>query len=277
MSKASVAARLVGVSTVALCVFTAIPIAEPTSAYSLRLAQATDAIELDRRDAFAINVRKVAARVGVKHPERLSIHVGESTAGASLGANATISSRGACMVLPTELYEAFHATPAEREMFDLPCKEEVNFVLAHESAHIAKNHAIVSGVFLPASMIAICYAAHKTPNKLLAAALGCATLIGGNTLLSWRIEHEADHVAAEHGFARGGINCFERRLFRNCELREMRHSNLITEKGNYLGDTAHPLLTSRIRHLKLIVEEAASAASDDDALQSSGCAYCLRV
>ncbi|TYZ63632.1 hypothetical protein PybrP1_008995 [[Pythium] brassicae (nom. inval.)] len=278
MSKAAFTGRLVGVSTVALCAFACAPIANPTSAYSLRLAKGADAIELDSRDAFAVHVRNVAARVGVQHPERLSVRVGEETAGASLGANALIARRGACMVLPAELYDAFHATPAEREMFDLPCKDEINFVLAHESAHIAKNHAVVSGLALPTSMVAICFAAHKIPNKVLAAALGCAALVGGNTLLSWRIEHEADHVAAEHGYASGGINCFERRLFHNCELRALRHSNLITETGNYLGDTAHPLLTWRISHLKLLVDEAANVASDNNAFQtSSGCAYCLKV
>lgn len=279
MSKAAFASRLVGASVVALCAFAAVPIVYPTSAYSLRLAKGDDAVELDSRDAFAVHVRSVAARVGVTHPERLSVRVSEETSGASVGANAVIARRGACMVLPAELYDAFHATPAEREMFDLPCADEMNFVLAHESAHIAKNHAVVSGLFLPASMGAICFAAHKMPNKALAAALGCAALIGGNTLLSWQIEHEADHVAAAHGYASGGINCFERRLFHNCELRAMRHSSLITETGNYLGDTAHPLLTWRISHLKLIVDDAAAVASDN-AIQSSagsGCAYCLKV
>lgn len=267
ISNAAFTRRFVSASALAMYAFSSYPIAEPTSNFSLSLAQGTDSVELERQDPFAINVRSVAARVGVKDPERLSIRIGDETSGASLGANATIRRRGACIILPSELYEAFHATPAMREQYDIPSKDEINFVLAHESAHIAKNHSVVSGTFLPLSMLGCCYMIKKIPNKLVATVAGVATLVGGNTLLSWRIEHEADHVAAEHGYARGGIHCFERKLSRNCELRTLLQTKMITERGNYLGDTAHPLLTWRIHHLQRIA----------DATSHSGCKYCLKV
>jgi|UniRef100_K3XA10 hypothetical protein len=276
MSTAAFSRRFIGASALAMYAFSSYPIAEPTSDFSLSLAQGSDSVELDRRDPFAINVRNVAAHVGVKNPERLSIRVGEETAGASMGANVTIGRRGACIILPVELYEAFHATPAIRKKYDLPGKDEINFVLAHESAHIAKNHSVISGTFLPLSMVTCCYLIKKIPNKVLASAFGCLALVGGNTFLSWRIEHEADHVAAERGYAHGGINCFERKLSRNCELRTLLNTHMITKQGNYLGDTAHPLLTSRIHHLKLIADARASDATS--ALHAhSGCKYCLRV
>ncbi|TYZ67305.1 hypothetical protein PybrP1_003831, partial [[Pythium] brassicae (nom. inval.)] len=240
--------------------FSSYPIAEPTSDFSLSLAQGADSIELDRRDPFAANVRAVAARIGVKDPERLSIRVGEQTNGASLGTNATIGQRGACVILPAELYDAFHATPAQRQRFDLPDRDEIDFVLAHESAHIAKNHLLLSGAFLPVSLMSTCWLIKKVPNKLVATVAGTIALVGSNMLLSWRIEHEADHVAAAHGYARGGIHCFERKLSRNCEMRSALRSRLITKEGNYLGDAAHPLLTSRIQHLQLIADAAAVAS-----------------
>lgn len=282
LSSAAFTRRFVSASALAMYAFSSYPIAEPTSDLSLSLAHGADSVELDRRDPFAVNVRAVAARIGIKDPERLSIRVGEQTTGASLGTNATILRRGACVILPAELYEAFHATPAQRQRFDLPDRDEIDFVLAHESAHIVKNHLLVSGVFLPMSLVASCWLIKKIPNKVLATAAGTLALVGSNMLVSWRIEHEADHVAAAHGYARGGIHCFERKLSRNCEMRSALHSRLITKEGNYLGDAAHPLLTSRIQHLQLIADAAATSTVVDndysnDHPHHSGCKYCLKV
>lgn len=278
LSNAAFTRRFVSASALAMYAFSSYPIAEPTSDFSLSLAQGADSVELDRRDPFAANVRAVAARIGVKDPERLSIRVGEETTGASLGANATINRHGACVILPAELYDAFHATPAQRQRFDLPDRDEIDFVLAHESAHIAKNHLLLSAAFLPVSLLSTCWLIKKVPNKLVATVAGTLALVGSNVLVSWRIEHEADHVAAAHGYVRGGIRCFERKLSRNCEMRSALRSRLITKEGNYLGDAAHPLLTSRIHHLQLIADARAvsSVASDDNHHEHHHlCKYCL--
>ncbi|TMW66319.1 hypothetical protein Poli38472_004084 [Pythium oligandrum] len=276
LSTAAFTRRFVGASALAMYAFSQYPLAQPTSDFSLSLAQGSDSVPLDRRDAFAVNLRQIAARIGVKHPERISIRIGEETSGASLGSNATIGWRGACLVLPLELYEAFHASDVMRKQFDdIPTREEINFVLAHESAHIARNHSIVSGTFLPMSLVACCYAIKKIPNKAVASVFGSLAMLGGNLLLSWRLEHEADHIAAENGFASGGIDCFQRKLSRNCELRSLLDTRMITKEGNYLGDTSHPLLTSRIRHLQLIAHDPLH--SEASSSQHSGCRYCLRM
>ncbi|KAG2780050.1 hypothetical protein Pcac1_g9773 [Phytophthora cactorum] len=120
MSTALYSKRFIGASALLLYGYASYPIAEPTSTHSLRLAQGLDAHELDRNDPFAINVRKIAARVGVKNPERISIRVGEQSAGASMGANLTVGQRGACIVLPMELYDAFYA-PAHLHAKITPC------------------------------------------------------------------------------------------------------------------------------------------------------------
>lgn len=274
MAAAIYSKRLVGASALLIYAYASYPLAEPTSPFSLSLADGQDSVELDRRDPFAINVRAVAARMGVKHPERLAIHVGEQTSGAAMGANATIARRGACIVLPAELYDAFHAPASLREKYDFPSQDEIDFVLAHESTHIAKNHAIMSGAWLPLSLVASNFAIRKIPNKVLAGVVGVVGIIGSNTLLSWHLEHEADHAAAQQGFAHGGIDCFQRKLQRNCQLRREFNANFITEQGNYLGDTSHPLLTSRVRHLQHVaasnVLEAASHTGD-------ACSYCLKL
>ncbi|KAJ0406595.1 hypothetical protein ATCC90586_003106 [Pythium insidiosum] len=273
ISSAAFTRRFIATAALAMYGFSHYPLAEPTSSLSLSLAQGSDSVPLDRRDAFAINVRQVAARIGVKNPENLEIRIGEETNGASVGANATIGRRGACIVLPLELYEAFHATPEMRRRFDIPSKDEVNFVLAHESAHIARNHSMISGTFLPASLLGSCYAIKKIPNKFAASIIGVMALVGGNMLLSWHLEHEADHVAAENGFAVGGIRCFERKLSRNCELRSLLNTRMITEEGNYLGDTSHPFLTSRIHHLRQIAENTTPSSSS----APHSCRYCLKM
>ncbi|RLN72099.1 hypothetical protein BBO99_00009913 [Phytophthora kernoviae] len=252
MSTAVYSKRFISVSALLLYGYSSYPIAKPTSTHSLRLAQGLDSHELDRQDEFAINVRKIAARVGVKNPERLSIRVGEECSGASMGANLTIDRRGACIVLPMELYDAFYAPSHLHEKYDIPKADEIDFVLAHESAHIAKNHSMLTGAFLPVSLVGSCYAIKKIPNKMVAGIVGVLGIAGGNLLLSWSLEHQADQVAAEKGYARGGINCFQRKLLWNCEMRSVLNTWLITEKGNYLGDTSHPLLTSRIERLKLM-------------------------
>jgi Zn-dependent protease with chaperone function len=277
MAAAIYSKRLVGASALLIYAYTSYPLAEPTSVFSLSLADGQDAVEVDQRDAFAANVRAVAARMGVKNPERLSIRVSEDSTGAALGANATIDRRGACMVLPAELYDAFHASPALREKYpSIPTIDEINFVLAHESTHIAKNHALFSNAFLPLSLVLSNVAIRKIPNKVFAGLAGIAVILGGNTLLSWRLEHEADHAAAQQGFAHGGIDCFQRKLDRNCEVRAVLHSRLITKEGNYLGDTTHPLLTSRIRHLQHVAASNVLSASSS-ARENSVCRYCLRL
>jgi hypothetical protein len=252
MSTALYSKRFVGASALLLYGYASYPIANPTSTQSLRLAQGLDAHELDHKDPFAMNVRRIAARVGVKNPERISIRVGEESAGASMGANLTVGHRGACIVLPMELYDAFYAPKHLHAKYDIPKRDEIDFVLAHESAHIARNHSMYTTAFLPASLVGSCVAIHKIPNKLIAGIVGVLGIVGGNLFLSWSLEHEADQVAAESGFARGGINCFQRKLSRNCEMRSVLNTWLIDERGNYLADTSHPLLTSRIERLKLL-------------------------
>jgi hypothetical protein len=146
--------RLVGASGLLIYAYMSYPLAELTSAFSLSLAGSQDAVEVDRRDAFAANVRAVAARMGVKNPERLSIRASVDSAGVALGESATIDRRGACMVLPAKLYDAFHASPALREKYpSIRTIDAINFVLAHESTHIAKNHALFSNTSLPLSLV----------------------------------------------------------------------------------------------------------------------------
>ncbi|KAE9041400.1 hypothetical protein PR003_g4765 [Phytophthora rubi] len=268
MSTAAYSKRFIGAASLLLYGYAAYPIAEPTSTHSLRLAQGLDAHELERKDPFAVNVRRIAARVGVKNPERISIRVGEESTGASMGANLTVGRRGACIVLPMELYDAFYAPSHVQDKYDLPKRDEIDFVLAHESAHIAKNHSVYTGAFLPASVVGSCFAIHKIPNKLVAAVVGVLGVVGGNLYLSWTLEHEADQVAARSGFARGGIHCFQRKLSRNCHMRSALNTWMIDERGNYLGDTTHPLLTSRVERLKLLataepIELLVNAEIDD--------------
>ena len=249
--------RLIGASALVLYGYTSYSIVDPTSSHALQLAQGLDAHELNGDDLFARNVRQIAARVGVKHPERISVRVGEQSAGASMGSNLTIGQRGACIVLPMELYDAFYAPPRLHDKYGIPTRDEIDFVLAHESAHLAKNHAVYAGAFLPASFLGSCVAIQKIPNKFLAGVVGILGMIGGNLCLSWSLEHEADQVAAETGFARGGIKCFQRKLSRNYEIRSVSNTRLITASGNYLGDTSHPLLTSRIERLELLASAGA--------------------
>ncbi|CAH0519235.1 unnamed protein product [Peronospora belbahrii] len=250
MSIATYSKRLVGASAMVLYGYASYPIVEPTSTHSLRLAQGLDAYELDSNDRFAIHVRHVAACVGVKNPERISVRVGVESAGASMGANLMIDKCGACMVLPIELYDAFYAPRHVHKKYDIPKRNEIDFVLAHESAHIAKNHSMYTAAFLPALLVGNCMAIYKIPKKLIAGIVGALGMVGGHLCLSWSLEHEADQVAAENGFACGGISYFQRKLTRNCEMRSVLNTLMITKSGNYLGDTSHPLLTSRIERLR---------------------------
>ncbi|CAI5740500.1 unnamed protein product [Peronospora destructor] len=252
MSIALYSKRFVGASALLLYGHASYPIAKPTSTHSLRLAQGLDAYELGDKDLFAMNVRNVAARVGVKYPERISIRVGVQSAGASMGTNLAIRQRGACIVLPMELYDAFYAPPQLHKKHNIAKRHEIDFVLAHESAHIAKNHSMYTAAFLPASVVGSYVAINKIPNKWIAGIVSVLGIIGSHFYLSWSLEHEADQVAAENGFACGGISFFQRKLIRNCEMRSLLNTRMITKSGNYLGDTSHPLLTSRIERLQFL-------------------------
>ncbi|OWZ21047.1 Metalloprotease [Phytophthora megakarya] len=256
--------RFISALSLILYGYASYPIAVPTSSQSLRLAKGLDAHELDCKDSFAVYVKNIAIRVGVKNPELISIRVGEQSTSASMGTNLTINRFGACIVLPMELYDAFYTPLQLHDTYNIPKRDEIDFVLAHESAHIVKNHSIFTGAFLPASLIGIGVTIHKIPNKLIAGIVGVLGIVGGNLYLSWNLEHEADRVAAESGFAIGGINCFQRKLSRNCALRSVLKTWMITEKGNYLGDITHPLLTSRIERLKLWVPTQSVAIEESN-------------
>jgi hypothetical protein len=71
-------------------------------------------------------------------------------------------------------------------------------VLAHETTHIAKNHALFSNAFLPLSLVLSNVAIRKIPNKLFAGLVGIAVILGGNTLLSWRLEHDTPTAQVAH-------------------------------------------------------------------------------
>jgi hypothetical protein len=230
--------------------FSSYPLFDPCGQFTLNLAGAADAVELFPEDPFVKNLKQIATRMGVRNPERLSIRISDETSGASIGSNLTLRLSGGCIVLPRELHQGFHATAAQRTEFDLPEKEEVNFVLAHEIAHIARNHSILTTAFLPGSIMTSYMMMKCFPNKLIGSLLGCFAIAASNIWMSWQVEHEADHMAASLGFAKGGINCFQRKLSRNCELRTLLNTSMITKKGNYLGDTSHPLLTTRLQHLE---------------------------
>ncbi|KAE8973211.1 hypothetical protein PF011_g25345 [Phytophthora fragariae] len=62
----------------------------------------------------------------VKNLERISIRVGEESMGASMGANLTVGRRGACIVLPMELYDAFYAPSHVQDKYDLPKRDEID-------------------------------------------------------------------------------------------------------------------------------------------------------
>ncbi|KAE9216991.1 hypothetical protein PF005_g8831 [Phytophthora fragariae] len=62
----------------------------------------------------------------VKNLERISIRVGEESTGASMGANLTVGRRGACIVLPMELYDAFYAPSHVQDKYDLPKRDEID-------------------------------------------------------------------------------------------------------------------------------------------------------
>ncbi|KAI9922615.1 hypothetical protein PsorP6_000668 [Peronosclerospora sorghi] len=249
MTTALYSKRFIGTSALLLYGYACYPSICPTSKYSLRLAHGLESHELEYKDPFAVNVRTIAARVGVTDAERLSIRVGGQSAGASIGTNRTLKQCGACIVLPWELYDAFYAPSHLHKVYDIPQRDEIDFTLAHECAHIARNHAMYTAAFLPVSLVGSCVAIRTIPNKVIGGIIGVLGLVGGNMYLSWSFEHEADQVAAESGFARGGIHCFQRKLSRNCAIRSRLHTRMITENGNYLGDPSHPLLTSRIKRL----------------------------
>ena len=250
MSVALSSKRCVGASALLLYGYASYPIAKPTSTHSLRLAQGLDAHELGDNDRFAMTVRNIAARVGVKNPERISIRVGVQSAGASMGTNLTMRQCGACIVLPMELYDAFYAPPHVHNKDDIAKRHEIAFVVAHESAHIAKNHSMYTAAFLPVSLMGSYVAINTIPNKWIASIVTVVGLVSSHVYLSWSLEHEADQVAAAHGFAWGGIHFFQRKVIRNCAMRSLLNTRMITKSGNYLGDTSHPLLTSRIERLQ---------------------------
>ncbi|KAE9118197.1 hypothetical protein PF007_g9016 [Phytophthora fragariae] len=43
-----------------------------------------------------------------------------------MGANLTVGRRGACIVLPMELYDAFYAPSHVQDKYDLPKRDEID-------------------------------------------------------------------------------------------------------------------------------------------------------
>ncbi|CAK4651692.1 hypothetical protein LEN26_020549 [Aphanomyces euteiches] len=163
------------------------------------------------------------------------------------------------------VYESFFAkTPCDEAL----TRDEVEFILAHECTHLAKNHPLIMASFVPLSMLSSVMVARRLASRSQAGAalvsVGLLALSGMG--LSWRMEYEADHGAAALGasYRSGGVDMLERTRRQNCMLKQMWPTRLITDEGNYLADTAHPWLTSRIRHLELLNQLESTTA----------CAFC---
>ncbi|KDO20091.1 hypothetical protein SPRG_14630 [Saprolegnia parasitica CBS 223.65] len=231
------------------------PVALPHSDLARKAIGADATKELDENDAFLQTARSIAKQLGVRHPEHIRVLVDQAggEGGGALGADVFGQS---AIWISESIYRGFHQAPsAESTITDLeadPARDEVEFILAHECAHIANNHSLKMTSFIPASMFGSYALATKVPNKLLGAVLGFGLVVFGGLYLSWDMEHEADHLAASLGqrFRSGGLSTFERSRVRNCFLRTYFDTRMITEDGNYLGDTSHPWLTTRIHHLE---------------------------
>ncbi|OQR97430.1 metalloprotease family M48X [Thraustotheca clavata] len=231
------------------------PVAMPHSSTALKAIGAQDTTQLEEADPFVIHAREIAKKLGVRHPENVNILLDESDGegGGALGADLV---GRASIWISKSVYRGFYQAPSEEStVHDLeadPAREEVDFILAHECAHIANNHSIKMTSFIPISMLSSYAVATKVPNKLLGAVLGFSMIAGGGLYLSWHMEHEADHIAAALGktFREGGLSTFERSRTRNCFLKSYFDTRMITKDGNYLGDTSHPWLTTRIHHLE---------------------------
>ncbi|CAK4503129.1 unnamed protein product [Aphanomyces euteiches] len=228
-----------------------------SSVYPIYRPQTTeDSIRLDENDPIVIKTREIASRTGVSHPNKIQVYLSEDgETGGSIGAN--VFGRG-IVCISESVYRGFHLDQEtwldddEDSVADeTPSKEEVEFILAHECVHLAKNHSLVMSSFVPIAMLSSASLTTKVHNKFIATLLGVGTLVISGLYLSWCMEYEADHGAASLGksFHRGGLYALERTRRRNCMLKRVVGTKWITEEGNYLGDTAHPWLTTRIDHL----------------------------
>lgn len=241
----NLSSHVLGFSTVIMSGYAAYTIADPTNVFALRQANAETSILLQKSDSFVQYASKIASQVGVRSAENLEIRLSQQNAGASLGTNL----KKACIILPLDLYTAFHSSLSDSVDTDLPSPAELDFVIAHESAHIADSHMVISRVAFPISLFGAYSIMGKIPNKWVAAMVGCATLLLTNIFVSRQIEYRADAIAAKAGYGYGGVVLFKRSQVRNCRVRELTKSRMITKRGDYLGDIMHPLLTSRIKRL----------------------------
>nr|CCA14522.1 metalloprotease family M48X putative [Albugo laibachii Nc14] len=211
--------------------YAAYTIAEPTNVFMLRQANAETSVLLQNSDPFVQYASKIASQVGIRFAGSLEFRLSEQNAGTSLGINLT----KACIIVPLELYTAYHSNESDRSNADLPSLAEIDFVIAHECAHIADNHMIISRAAFPISLFGAYSLISKISNKWLAAIAGCATLLLTNVCVSRQIEYRADAIVAKAGFGPGGVQFFKRSQVRNCEVRELTKSPMITESGDYLG------------------------------------------
>ncbi|CCI42700.1 unnamed protein product [Albugo candida] len=242
----NLSSHVLGFSTVIMSGYAAYTIADPTNVFALRQANAETSILLQQSDSFVQYASKIASQVGVRSAENLEIRLSQQNAGASLGTNLK---KKACIILPLDLYTAFHSNSSDSVDTDLPSPAELDFVIAHESAHIADNHMVISRAAFPISLFGAYSFMSKIPNKWVAAMVGCGTLLLTNIFVSRQIEYRADAIAAKAGYGHGGVVLFKRSQVRNCRVRELTKSRMITKRGDYLGDIMHPLLTSRIKRL----------------------------
>ncbi|KAF0741855.1 hypothetical protein Ae201684P_017902 [Aphanomyces euteiches] len=252
----STSRRLLGGATAVIFVKLALPICRPHDPNDVPLAD---------NDTFVIATRKIAHRTGLLHPENLRVYVSSGgETGGSIGANLRWLNRSSICVSDM-VYESFFAkTPCDEAL----TRDEVEFILAHECTHLAKNHPLSMASFVPPSMLSSVMVARRLASRSRAGAalvsVGLLALSGMG--LSWRMEYEADHGAAALGasYRSGGVDMLERTRRQNCMLKQMWPTRLITDEGNYLADTAHPWLTSRIRHLELLNQLESTTA----------CAFC---
>ncbi|KAF0683071.1 Aste57867_24851 [Aphanomyces stellatus] len=231
------------------------------SVYPIVNPNCDDCFELEDKDPIVIKAREIAFKAGVKNPQNVMVYVSEDgETGGSMGAN--LLGRGT-ICISNDVYRGFHQGDGgvewDADDEDTPTRDEAEFILAHECVHLAKNHSLVMSSFVPVAMMSSASLTTKVHNKFLATLLGVGCMAIGGIYLSWCMEYEADHGAASLGdsFHRGGLTALERSRRRNCMLKRNWKSDWITDDGNYLGDTAHPWLTTRIDHLQHLQHDCA--------------------
>jgi len=231
--------------------------------------------ELEVLEKRKENFRDILRKVGVRNFDKIELIETEDIGPTTVGCDLPLIPSKAIVLVPKALLRAAELTEEDLPIEErqrlleatgtlVPTEKELQYILGHEAAHLAKNHSLKTAVsgfstFWGSYLLASrCKLFPKTPVACsLFGMAATAAIVGVVSVLQ---EREADLTsAARLGCAHEAKELVEKKIQQNLWLRregnESTWRTMITSRGNDLLEWEHPSVTWQLNYLSQLEQQ----------------------